>query len=254
MTAKPKRDDLLVDIDNISYVVNDRGDGKTLLRDVSFQIHKHDIISLIGPNGAGKSTLVKLLLGLIAPSQGVITRHANMIGYVPQKFVTPLILPLRVMDLLKQATGKFSPEQRQTIYDILVLDVLLPRQVAKLSGGEMQRVLLARALLERPDLLVLDEPMQGLDPQAQQHLYGLIDALPDFLRCAMLVVSHDLNWVMKGTKQVICLNKHICCMGTPIQIAKHDNFIDLYGRFDVHSHHHEVPYIHTHTHCHHTPH
>lgn len=253
MPANRKYDNLLMDIQNVSHTIHQHNNHNTILRNISFSIHRHDIISLIGPNGAGKSTLIKILLGLIKPTTGIINQYASIISYVPQKFTMPLILPLRVIDLLKQATGKLTLQQQQIIYDILSLKTLCHQQVAQLSGGELQRVLLARALLERPDLLVLDEPMQGLDPQAQQQLYELIDTLPDFLRCAMLVVSHDLHWVMKGTKQVICLNKHICCMGTPIQIAKHDDFINLYGQFDVHRHH-KVPYLHTHTHCQHTTH
>lgn len=235
-------------------------DSNILLDNISFEIKPYDVISLIGPNGAGKSTLVKLILGLIKPTAGKISRQAMSIGYVPQKFSVPTILPLQVKDLLTQVNSPLSTEQHSIIYDNLSINRLLYEQVGSLSGGELQRVLLCRALLERPDLLVLDEPMQGLDPNAKRQLYALIDCLPAFIRCAMLVVSHDLHWVMKGTKQVICLNKHICCMGEPSLIAKHDEFIKLFHHDNFYQggcghdncgHDNEVPYIHEHDHCHH---
>lgn len=216
-----------------------------LLTDISLDISAHDTISLIGPNGAGKSTLVKILLGLITPSSGTVLRHTTHISYVPQKFSVPTILPLRVKDLLAQSNPKrLSPDEHTFVHDKLRLSPLLTRQIHTLSGGETQRVLMARALLDKPKLLILDEPMQGLDPDSEAMLYAFIDDMPSFLRCAMLVVSHDLHWVMKGARHVICLNKHICCQGKPAQIAIAPEFIRLFGQY-------QVPYIHHHDHCHH---
>lgn len=231
-------------LEAVDFYVQD----KTLIEGVSLSVHEGDVISLIGPNGAGKSTLIKLMLGLLKPTKGSAKKHPNaLVGYVPQKFAVPAILPLTVQDLLKQAhPTRLTHAQKQTVIELFFLTSLLKQQVAALSGGELQRVLLAKALLDKPDVLVLDEPMQGLDPDAQTLLYQRIDALPDFLKCAMLVVSHDLHWVMKGTKEVVCLNKHICCQGKPAQIAQDANFIALFGQ-----HTHQTPYIHQHDHCSH---
>lgn len=211
-----------------------------LVSDITIDIAVHETLSIIGPNGAGKSTLVKLILGLIKPSTGQIIVHQPLqLGYVPQRFVILPILPLRVTDLLAQAKShRLTTEQRQFILDNLSLNHLLSRQMLHLSGGETQRVLLARALLDKPNLLILDEPMQGLDPDTELWLYQFIDELPEFLRCAMLVVSHDLHWVMRGSRRVICLNKHICCEGQPSELAISSEFQKLFG------HHYEQPYIH----------
>lgn len=243
-----QHNNVIASIQQASFFIN----NKHLVKEVSFEIHKEDVISLIGPNGAGKSTLVKLILGLLIPTSGAISKQKGLIvGYVPQKFSLPSILPLTVKDLLAQCRkNRLTQDEKYIIFDSLSLNKLLTSQVSSLSGGELQRVLLGKALLDKPDLLVLDEPMQGLDPEAQTLLYGLIDSLPPFLRCAMLVVSHDLHWVMKGTKRVICLNKHICCSGVPSVIAKDTAFIELFGNYS--SHELELPYSHRHTHCHHT--
>ena len=229
-------------LENVSYIV----DGNNhLLKDISLELGTDDMVSLIGPNGAGKSTLVKLILGLIKPSKGHIYRQTHHISYVPQKFSVPTILPLRVKDLLAQADQSHLNHQQKTfVFDNLFLTSLMHRQIHHLSGGETQRVLLARALLDKPELLILDEPMQGLDPDSEAWLYQFIDQMPDFLRCAMLVVSHDLHWVMKGSRHVICLNKHICCQGQPSQIALSPEFSALFG-------HYQTPYIHHHDHCQH---
>lgn len=237
----------MIDIKNLSYRLGEQ----TILNDISLQLQTGQVVALIGPNGAGKSTLVKLILGLIQPSTGQIHRKKDtIIGYVPQKFSLSPSLPLQVKDLLKQARkNRLDSAQKAAIFESLNLTPLLKTQVTHLSGGELQRVLLAKALLDKPDFLVLDEPMQGLDPEAQTLLYALIDSLPDFLRCAMLVVSHDLHWVMKGTKHVICLNKHICCQGTPANIAKAPEFTALFGGY--HAHPLEAPYIHAHQNCSH---
>lgn len=232
---------------NLSYIA----DNKTLIHDVSLDIYPNEIISLIGPNGAGKSTLVKLILGLLPISRGTIDKSTNLIiSYVPQKFSVPMILPLRVMDLLAQIRkNRLTHAQQYEIFGILNINPLLKSQVSTLSGGELQRVLLAKALLDKPELLILDEPMQGLDPEAQTLLYDLLDKLPDFLRCAMLVVSHDLHWVMKDAKRVICLNRHICCEGIPSHIATLPEFISLFGQYPIDTH--QAPYVHNHNHCHH---
>ena len=224
--------------------------GVVAVNNLQIDINEHEIVALIGPNGAGKSTLVKLILGLIDPTKGVIKAHQPLqLGYVPQRFAVPPILPLRVCDLLAQADKKrLTAEQRQFIFDNLSLTHLLSRQMLHLSGGETQRVLLARALLDKPNLLILDEPMQGLDPDTEVWLYQFIDELPEFLRCAMLVVSHDLHWVMKGSRRVICLNKHICCEGQPSELAISSEFQKLFG------HHYEQPYVHQPHACeHHAP-
>ena len=166
-------------------------------------------------------------------------------SYVPQKFSVPTILPLQVKDLLKQShPNRLTAPQKQFVLDKLFLEPLLSRQIHTLSGGETQRVLMARALLDKPSLLILDEPMQGLDPDSETLLYEFIDNMPDFLQCAMLVVSHDLHWVMKGSRHVVCLNKHICCQGVPADIAITPEFTALFGQY-------QVPYVHHHDHCQH---
>ena len=236
----------LLSLNSISYHIGQQ----RLLSHIDIDIAVNETVSIIGPNGAGKSTLVKLILGLIEPTNGQITPHQKLqLGYVPQRFAVPPILPLRVCDLLAQADKKrLTAEQRQFIFDNLSLTHLLSRQMLYLSGGETQRVLLARALLDRPNLLILDEPMQGLDPDTEVWLYQFIDELPDFLRCAMLVISHDLHWVMKGSRRVICLNKHICCEGQPSELAISSEFQKLFG------HHYEQPYVHQPHACeHHAP-
>ncbi len=234
--------DKVLVLDDVSYQVG----SARLLHNITLAIDDKEMISLIGPNGAGKSTLVKLILGLIKPTSGQIHRHAATLSYVPQKFTVPSILPLRVKDLLAQAhPNRLSHEQKTIVFEKLSIPALLTKQVHHLSGGETQRMLLARSLLDKPDLLILDEPMQGLDPDSEAWLYHFIDEMPEFLRCAMLVVSHDLHWVMKGSRRVICLNKHICCQGEPSQIALSPEFTNLFG------HYHQSPYIHHHNHCHH---
>ena len=236
----------LLSLSDISYHIGQQ----RILSHIDIDIAVNETVSLIGPNGAGKSTLVKLVLGLIEPTNGQITPHQKLqLGYVPQRFTVAPILPLRVCDLLAQADKKhLTPEQRQFIFEKLSLTHLLSRQMLHLSGGETQRVLLARALLDKPNLLILDEPMQGLHHDTVVWLYQFIDELPEFLRCAMLVVSHDLHWVMKGSRRVICLNKHICCEGQPSELAISSEFQKLFG------HHYEQPYVHQPHACeHHAP-
>lgn len=248
----------LMSLHQVSFEVSERGlaratakkEGqshqKTLLNNISLQILPKEKISVIGPNGAGKSTLMKLILGLIKPTSGQISRHPELeMGYVPQKFSVPPILPLRVQDLLAQVKIKLNTEQQALLYERLSVVPLLKRQVVHLSGGETQRILLARSLLSNPNLLILDEPMQGLDPESERWLYEFIDDLPPFLQCAMVVVSHDLHWVMRGSRRVICLNKHICCEGQPSDLGVSDEFKKLFG------HQYEQPYIHKPHECQH---
>ena len=218
-------------------------DGRSVLDKVSFTLNKGKITTLVGPNGAGKSTLSKLVLGLLNPDSGKIIRRRDLrVGYVPQRLYLDPTLPLTVRRFLQ--LGKNSRLSIEEALNRVGAQDQLDNRMQKLSGGEMQRVLLARALLLQPEVLVLDEPMQGLDMQAEAELSDYLRSLPERHGCAMLMVSHDLHWVMQGTQRVVCLNRHICCTGSPQQVQQAPEYQALFGR-------HHVFYQHHHDHCQH---
>lgn len=216
-----------------------RIDGRDILKNVDFAIYDREIVTLIGPNGAGKSTLIKVLLGIVKPKSGEVKSHKKLkFAYVPQKFNPSHSLPLRVKDLLNLEACP-NEVKDQVIRDTSIAK-LANSKVQQLSGGERQRVLLARALLRQPDVLVLDEPMQGLDIQSEAELYDYVRNLPKKYGCSVLIVSHDLQWVMQGTQRVVCLNKHICCSGLPENIQQHPEYQAIFGINRVfYQHHHD---------------
>jgi zinc transport system ATP-binding protein len=215
----------LVELDKICLVRNQRH----ILENVSCRIEPAEIITLIGPNGAGKTSLLKVALGLISADSGKVVRNEGLrIGYVPQRLIVDRTFPMSVARFMS-LTGRFSAEQiAQTLAEVGAGE-LLGSSLADLSGGELQRVLLGRALLRRPQLLVLDEPVQGVDVQGQVELYKLIGRLRDNYGCGVLMVSHDLHLVMAATDRVICLNRHICCTGTPETVQRDAQFLELFG-------------------------
>lgn len=233
----------LVDLTNICVQFGER----KVLDNVSVSLKSGEITTLIGPNGAGKSTLVKVLLGLQRCSQGTINRPKGLkIGYVPQKLKLNDSLPLDVERFLRLA-GRYSQQEIQESLGLVGASHLLKANMHSLSGGETQRVLLSRALLQRPQLLVLDEPAQGVDVQGQIDLYDLIDTIRHRFHCAVFMVSHDLHLVMAKTDHVICLQHHICCSGAPASVAQHPKYIALFGQarqekiaiyHHQHDHHH----------------
>ncbi|MFR9720593.1 zinc ABC transporter ATP-binding protein ZnuC [Aeromonas diversa] len=238
----------LVELKDVSLAF----EGRTVLDKVSFSLEKGKITTLVGPNGAGKSTLSKLVLGLLTPGSGSITRVPRLrIGYVPQKIYLDPTLPLTVERFLNLARGT-----RRSIPEVLArvgATHLQGDRMQQLSGGELQRVLLARALRVEPELLVLDEPVQGVDVSGQVELYALISELARELDCAVLMVSHDLHLVMASTHEVICLNGHVCCHGAPESVARHPEFARLFGRPEqeqlaVYTHHHHCDGEHHHHH------
>lgn len=211
--------------ENIGFVKR----GKTILTDVNLQVRSKEIITLIGPNGAGKTSLVRILLGLCNASSGKVKRKDKLrIGYVPQRIQVPDVMPLRVYDFLN-VSSLYTPDQCQQKLDEVNCGYLLHSPMQDISGGEMQRVLLARALLKKPQLLVLDEPASGMDIIGQQGLYETIRQIRDRHDCGILMVSHDLHLVMAATDRVICLNTHICCTGHPDDVSEHPEYIKLFG-------------------------
>ncbi len=203
--------------------------GRRVLAHVDLTIDPGEIITLIGPNGAGKSTLVRVLLGLVRPDHGKVVRRKGLrIGYLPQKFSIDAVLPLNVARLMT-LTCKAERGAIEAALEETGVAHLIGAQVQTLSGGELQRVLLARALLPNPDLLVLDEPVQGVDFGGQAELYRLIGDIRDRRGCAVLMVSHDLHLVMAQTDRVLCLNQHLCCAGTPAMVAKDPEYLRLFG-------------------------
>jgi zinc transport system ATP-binding protein len=214
-----------------------------LISDVSLSLHEAEIVTVIGPNGAGKTTLLKALLGLMPLAAGTLQRQPDLrIGYMPQKLALNPLLPITVQRFLRQ-TGADSAAIQRALEETGVQN-LLQQSLHKVSGGELQRVLLARALLRKPQLLVLDEPAQGVDVCGQADLYRLIADIRNRHHCGVLLVSHDLHLVMAATDTVICLNQHICCQGHPEQVSQHPEYLQLFGRqiaddIAVYTHHHD---------------
>ncbi|RAU21222.1 zinc ABC transporter ATP-binding protein ZnuC [Paramagnetospirillum kuznetsovii] len=204
--------------------------GHTVLDGVRLQVDPGRIVTIVGPNGAGKSTLLKAVLGLVAADRGRVERSARTIGYVPQKLSVDRILPLSVRRFLAMAgVGSTDKASLDAGLERVGAGHVLGRQVADLSGGELQRVLLARALLRRPDLLVLDEPVGGVDMTGQAELYDLIAAVAHDEGVGVLMVSHDLHVVMAATDEVVCLNRHVCCAGHPETVSRHPEYLALFG-------------------------
>lgn len=218
--------------------------GRAILQSVNLSVARGEIVTLIGPNGAGKTTLVRVMLGLLKPEAGQVTRSAKLrIGYMPQRLALSESMPLTVKRFL--ALGKKTNQNRLAeILDELDITQLTERPMQRLSGGEHQRVLLARALLRQPDLLVLDEPVQGVDITGQAALYNLITQIRNRFNCGVLMISHDLHLVMATTDQVLCLNHHVCCSGHPDSVSQHPAYLELFGsvaqpELAIYTHHHD---------------
>jgi len=235
----------LLEASNVGLHLGDR----EVLKQVSLKVHAGQIITLIGPNGAGKTTLVRVLLGLLKAQTGLVTRRQGLrIGYMPQKMQVVPTMPISVSRFLRLACHA----DHRRLNDILAelkISHLEDRQLGNLSGGELQRVLLARALSQSPQLLVLDEPAQGVDVTGQEELYQLIDDIRTRHQCGVLMISHDLHLVMATTDEVVCLNQHICCSGHPQQVSVDPAYIALFGKAaggnlavyaHQHNHHHDI--------------
>lgn len=217
---------------------------RTVLQDVSLRVRRGEIVTLIGPNGAGKSTLVRIILGLLPPDQGEVQWTDNVrIGYMPQRLSVDPVLPLTVERFLRLG-GQHDPQQILKTLNEVGAERVYHAALQTVSGGELQRVLLARALLRQPDLLVLDEPIQGVDIAGQYELYELIGSIRTQRQCGVLMVSHDLHLVMADTDHVVCLNQHVCCEGSPDTISQNPAYKRLFNSraaqdLAVYSHHHE---------------
>ena len=215
---------LLVKLNNAGYQHND----KWLVKGVSLSIEKGKIVTLIGPNGSGKSTTAKIALGIYKKIDGEVEKYTNKIGYVPQKISIDWTLPLRVRDFML-LTEDLDDESINEALSLTGVVHLKDKNLGNLSGGEFQRVLLARAISKKPEFLVLDEPVQGVDFTGEIALYELIKKISDELNCGILLISHDLHTVMTATDHVVCLNGHVCCSGTPIDVAKNNEYKALFG-------------------------
>ena len=203
--------------------------SKWLVRGISLEINQGQIVTLIGPNGSGKTTTAKMILNILNTDEGLVKGNANKMAYVPQKINIDWTMPLRVIDFMK-ITSSLNNAQITESLVMTGVDKLLYNQIHSLSGGEFQRVLIARAIAKKPDLLVLDEPVQGVDFNGEIALYNLIKEISVNLNCGILLISHDMHFVMSTTDHVICLNGHICCSGSPSNVVKNPEYIKLFGQ------------------------
>lgn len=234
MPAEP-----LLTVENVNFAIR----GNPILLDVDLRVTAGEIVALIGPNGAGKSTLVRIVLGLLHPDSGQVRLKPELrVGYMPQRLTVADTLPLTVQRFVTLGTPAPRERVRTALTEVGAAHVL-DAPVQAISGGELQRVLLARALLREPDLLVLDEPIQGVDLNGQYELYDLISGLRRQRGCGILIVSHELHLVMAATDQVICLNRHVCCSGHPDHVARNPAYLELFGiegarNLAIYHHHH----------------
>ena len=234
---------ILVKLKDAGFRLND----KWLVQGVSLQVEKGKIVTLIGPNGSGKSTTAKIALGIYKKIDGEVEKYTNKIGYVPQKISIDWTLPLRVKDFMV-LTDNLDDRTISEALSLTGVIHLKDKNLGDLSGGEFQRVLLSRAISKKPELLVLDEPVQGVDFTGEIALYELIKKISEDLNCGILLISHDLHTVMSATDHVVCLNGHVCCSGSPIDVAKNREYKALFGEqasqtLSIYEHKHD--HIHT---------
>lgn len=216
----------LISAKNISVFKNERA----ILKNIDIQVNKKDFISIIGPNGAGKTMLLKCLMGFYKPDVGQIKKKPSLkIGYMPQNINIINTMPINVKSFITLRKKFDIISFKQVILETEISE-LINKQLSVLSGGEMQRVLLARSLLSNPDLLILDEPAQNLDISGQMSFYKLLQSIYTKRDLSILMVSHDLHLVMVSTKSVLCLSNHVCCSGKPQQIAEDPEFISMFGK------------------------
>ena len=242
MSNSPDHLTSLITAANISV----RYSGRPVLQNVNLELQPNRVVSLIGPNGAGKTTLVRVLLGLVVAEEGSVTRQPDLtVGYMPQRINLHPTLPLTVLRFLRLSKAGTDSAIASAL-GMLCIEHLRDQQIATVSGGELQRILLARAMLGNPRLLILDEPAQGVDIAGQAELYQLIGEIRDRSGCGVLMISHDLHLVMSATDEVVCLNHHICCHGKPDQVSNDPAFLELFGAsvsdgvaVYTHNHNHE---------------
>lgn len=231
---------LILKVTDLSVKLND----KQILNNINLELHQGKVVTIIGPNGGGKTTLIKSILNLIKPSSGKIWLKSKIrFGYAPQKINLNPILPITVSYFLNLNRKNISNNFIKKIIKDTHIEAILDSPLQNISGGELQMVLLARALLNKPDLLILDEPTQGVDIKGQLRFYSIINQLRQEKKISIIIVSHDLFMVMKNTDYVFCLNQHICCEGNPTFINQQEDFHKLFGKdalqgFSVYEHHH----------------
>ena len=215
---------ILVKLNEVGFQQN----KKWLVKGVSLQVERSKIVTLIGPNGSGKSTTAKIALGIYKNIEGQVEKFTINIGYVPQKISIDWTLPLRVKDFML-LTDNLKDDALDEALTLTGVKHLKDKNLGNLSGGEFQRVLLARAISKKPELLVLDEPVQGVDFTGEIALYELIKKISEKLNCGILLISHDLHTVMTATDHVVCLNGHVCCSGSPKDVARNNEYKALFG-------------------------
>ena len=223
-----EKNNLLVKLENGGIFKS----SKWLVRGVSLEINKGQIVTLIGPNGSGKTTTAKMVLDILSPDEGIMRSFTKKVAYVPQKISIDWTMHLRVIDFMN-LTSHINKDEIIEALELTGVQHLIYNEIHNLSGGEFQRVLIARAIAKKPDLLVLDEPVQGVDFNGEIALYNLIKEICTKLNCGILLISHDLHFVMSATDHVICLNGHICCSGSPKSIVKNSSYIELFGEHNA---------------------
>jgi len=226
-------------LENISLTI----EGQVILKDINLELKKGEITTLIGPNGGGKTSIARVLLNILKNSGGKITKLPQIkIGYMPQKITIDRTIPMSALDFILLSTKKINfDESLKHLAAQLNIEKILTKQIHDLSGGQLQKVLFLRAIHNQPDLLVLDEPTQYMDIAATQDFYQILDEIRKTSNCAVLLISHDLHMVMQKTDIVFCVNRHICCHGTPESINQHPEYLSLFGQKNslaIYQHHH----------------
>lgn len=227
----------ILELENVSLEIKDR----KILQDISLQLDKGKITTLVGPNGGGKTSIARIVAGIIKPSSGrIIKYHGLTTGYMPQRVKIDRTIPLKVLDFLKLYSKDNNLNYK--FIELLNCQKFLNRQIHDLSGGQMQKILFLRSLIDNPQLLILDEPTQYMDIPAIDHFYRIIEEIRDSKECSILLVSHDIYTVMQKTDLVLCVNHHICCHGLPADVNQHPEYLSLFGNrtnLGVYQHHHD---------------